>query len=430
MFDEHIYKETFSSLHASNETLTEVIKMTQENKKRLKAKRIRIAVVCAAAAMLLACTALAVYYANTVLAYFNGDTALIEPAVQVVDKVMEQGEYKIFVDSTLSDAHSTVVGLTIEALTDEAAAALNSDSFRPTGILRFESERTDTAAVAVTYTAVPAEKDSVRRSFSIRLEGIGAPNALRIHLAGDNNEKEIVLALEKQIESLSVAAESNSENSDYFIRSCVLNATGVKLDVEFAETVRGDKIIEIYFRMADGSLKTLSQLCGTASEMDCQRIDKAPGNVYRYIKTFPVLIDPLSVAGVVMNGMEYSFLNSEYTAPAEVPETMRPFLTPFVEADDVFCFFADDVCGHIGASIEKNGGQYTIRYLGRVLAFSPEDVTVTVDGKMYNLEYPATYKDKELVLSSEFFALLGLENTMYYPELGPVHAPENWLVAP
>lgn len=427
-----IYKQTFSSLHASVETLEEVTKMTSENKKAFSIKKLRILPVCAAVIVLLVCTGFAFYYANTALAYFNGDTTLIEPDVQTVDEAQQQGEYMLNVDSILSDAHNTVIGLTIEALTDDAVTTLTNEKFRLTDILRFEPENSD-GLVFVTYTAVPAEADSAKRSFSVHLAGVGAPNTLRLYLDGSSNEEAIVLTLDKQIESLSVVAVEPSEINNYFIRSCQLNATGLTLEVKFEDSVKGDEIVEFYFRMADGSLKTLSQLCGEATNMNFRNAALVTGvqeNSYLYTTTFRTLIDPLQISGIVMNGMEYSFLDSNYVVPAEVPATMRPFLSPFVEINDAFYFYAYDVCEHIDASIEKSGEQYTIRYLDKVLSFTPENKTVTLNGESYDIGFPATYKNDNLCLSRDCFTLLGLNNSMYYPENGPVHAPENWLVTP
>ena len=426
------YKDTFSSLHASAETLEEVMKMTQENKKAFSTKRLRVLPVCAVVTALLICTAFAIYYANTVLTYFNGDTTLIEPNVQAVDEVQQQGEYMLNVDSILSDAHNTVIGLTIEALTDDAATTLTNERFRPTDILRFDPESSD-GVVSVTYTAVPSEADSVKRSFSIHLAGVGAPNTLRLYLDSSSDEEAIVLTLDKQIESLSVTAVEPSEINNYFIRSCELNATGLTLEVKFEDSVKGDKIVEFYFRMADGSLKTLSQLCGKATGVNSRNTALSTGvqeHAYLYTTTFRTLIDPLQISGILMNGMEYSFLDSNCVVPAEVPTTMRPFLTPFVEINDSFYFYAYDVCEHIDASIEKDGEQYTIRYLDKTFSFTPENKTATLNGELYDLDHPATCENNNLCLSGECFALLGLGQSMYYPENGPVHAPENWLVTP
>lgn len=432
MFNKNIYKETFSSLHASVETLEEVMKMTHENKKAFSIKKLRVLPVCAVVIVLLVCTAFAVYYANTVLAYFNGDTTLIESDVQAVNKVQKQGEYMLNVDSILSDAHNTVIGLTIEALTDDAVTVLTNERFRLEDVLRFDSENPG-GNVFVNYTAVPTEADSSKRSFSVHLAGVGAPNTLRLFLDGSPDEDAIVLTLDKQIESLSVVAVPTSEISNYFIRSCELNATGLTLEVVFENPVKADKIVEFCFRMADGSLKTLSQLCGEATGMNTRNTALVTGvqeNTYLYTATFHTLIDPLQISGILMNGMEYSFLDPDYVVPAEVPATMRPFLTPFVEINDVFYFFAYDVCEHIDASIEKHGEQYTIRYLDKTLSFTPEDKAATLNGELYDLDYPATYKNNDLCLPGDCFALLGLKNSMYYPESGPVHAPENWLVTP
>ena len=185
--------------------------------------------------------------------------------------------------------------------------------------------------------------------------------------------------------------------------------------------------------MADGSLKTLSQLCGKATSMNSRNTALATGvqeNSYLYTTTFRTLIDPLQISGILMNGMEYSFLDPNDVVPAEVPVAMRPFLTPFVEMNDSFYFYAYDVCEHIDASIEKLGEQYTIRYLDKIFSFTPENRTVTLNGEVYDLDYPATYDNNSLCLSGDCFTLLGLKHSMYYPENGPVHAPENWLVTP
>ena len=432
MFDKKTYKETFSSLHVSEDVLKEVMSMTQENKKTFRIKKYRALPICAVIMSLFVGTAFAACFANTVLNYFNGDTALIEPDIQVVDEVQKQGEYMLSVDSILSDAHNTVIGLTIEALTNDAVTILNSEGFRPTDILRFDSENGG-GMVSVTYTALPAATGSAKRSFSIHLAGIAVPNTLRLYLNGCSDEEAMVLTLDNQIESLTVTAVPASEISDYFIRSCELNATGLALEVEFKDTVKADKIVEFYFRMADGSLKTLSQLCGEATGTDFQNTARLTGveeNTFLYTVTFRTLIDPLQVAGVIMNGMEYSFFDPDYVVPIEIPVTMRPFLTPFAEVNEVFYFYAYDVCEHIDASIEKREEQYTIQYLDKTLSFTPDNTAATLNGKPYNLDFPATYKDKNLLLSREFFTLLGLENSMYYPERGPVHAPENWLVTP
>ena len=427
-----LYKETFSSLHASVETLEEVMEMTRKSQKGFGIKKLRALPVCAVVIVLLACTGFAVYCANTALTYFSGDTTLIEPDVQTVDEAQQQGEHILNVDSILSDAHNTVIGLTIEPLTDDAVAMLTNERFRLTDILRFDPENSD-GIVSVTYTAVPAEADSVKRSFSVHLAGVGAPNTLRVYLDGSSDEDAIVLSLDKQIESLSVVAAEPAEINNYFIRSCELNATGLTLEVKFEDSVKGDEIIAFCFRMADGSLKTLSQLCGEATNMSFWNTALVTGvqeNSYLYTTTFRTLIDPLQVSGILMNGMEYSFLDSTYAVPAEVPAAMQPFLTPFVEINDAFYFYAYDVCEHIDASIEKHGAQYTIRYLDKVLSFTPENSTITLNGELYDLDFPATYKNDDLCLSRECFALLGLSNSMYYPENGPVHAPENWLVTP
>lgn len=406
---------------------------TATMKKNCNLKRFRPVLVCAALLAVLTLTGFAVYYANSVLLLFHGDPSLVEPYIQSIDETSEKGEYRVTVDSVLADAHSTVIGITVEALTNDAGIALNSNDFNPARIMQFNPKSVDSTVIGVTYAASPAEANLNQRSFAIRLEGVGAPNVVELSL-NDHAADPIVLEIDQQIESLSAEAERPTEIDGYFIRACTLNATGVDFDVEFANqpTVNSPtNIIEIYFRMSDGSLKTLTQLCGKPAGFGNRKITGDPAPAYRYTENFSSLIDPLSVTGVVMNGREYSFIDPEYNTSIDIPDTMRPFLTEFIEIDDTFYFLANDVCKHIGALIQKADNQYTIQYLGREYVFSTEETTATVDGQVCELgAVPVILEDGELALSGNWFSLLGLSSEMYYSDWEIVRAPDYWLVTP
>lgn len=132
-----------------------------------------------------------------------------------------------------------------------------------------------------------------------------------------------------------------------------------------------------------------------------------------------------------MNGMEYSFFDEEYVVPVEIPDSMRPFTTTFVEMNEVFYFYADDVCEHIGAVMEKDGEKYSIRYLGRTIEFQLNDESILVDGEERVLTVTAKFKGQDLLLPKEYFSILGVRDTMYYPQRGgSVQAPDSWLVTP
>lgn len=397
----------------------------------LMKKRLYTIAVCAALAAALMGTAFAVYYRNNALTFFSGDTALIEPAVQAVDETLEGGGFRVHIDSVLSDSHSTVLGVTVEALTDEARDLLNREGqpLRPiTGLLRYRPERRESAAFSGFTREVLSERTDTARSYSIYLDGVGAPDTLHVSLAG-SPEKEIILELEDKLESLTVTDEPVFDENDYFIRSCTLNAAGLALEVQYTRPVTGDRIVEFCFRMADGSLKTLNQILDIPTQLNRSRLPDAGENVYRHTVIFHTLIDPLTVSGVLMNGKEYSFLTGE-AVPAEIPETMRPFLTPFLERGDIFHFSAADVCRHIGACLERNGAQYIIRYLDTTLTVPPGQTGILVNGEPQTMEHPPLLEGEELLLPGSFFRLLSLRGTMFFPTPAPVHAPECWLVTP
>ena len=114
---------------------------TTTMKKICNLRRFRLIPICAALLAALTLTGFAVYYANSVLLSFNGDLSLVEPYIQQIDESTEKDEYCVTVDSVLSDAHSTVIGVTVEALTDDACIALNSADFNPARIMTFNPKK-------------------------------------------------------------------------------------------------------------------------------------------------------------------------------------------------------------------------------------------------------------------------------------------------
>ena len=403
-------------------------------KKYYVRKRLFAITVCAAILIALTGSALAIaYYRNTVISSFEGDTSLIEPAIQIVEEELEQRSYKITVDSVLSDTNSTIIGFTIDGLTNEAVESLSKKNLIKTltTILRFEPE-TSSGIVKTSFHSIAAGSSESSRRISMRLSGVSAPNVLRIHLLDGTETDTITLTLDKTLESLSVTPSPNSENKDYFIRHFDLTAVGAVFEVEFAEPVKGDRIVEFYFRLADGSLKTLSQLCGQSTKVSIiERLYDTTDNTYRYTVKFPSLISPLSISGVIINDTEYSFLDPEYMVPAEVPSTLRPFLTPYIFINDVFYFSAPDFCEHLETTLEEESGQYTIRYLDTVLTCSPDSTTIILNGEHQEAEYPPLLQNGKLILPRSYCNLLQISSDFYYPEIPAVVCdPEYWLITP
>lgn len=394
-------------------------------------KPIFAAIACAALVLALAGTALAVYYRGTALSWFEGDTALVEPSVQEMDEVMEKDGWRVRVDSALSDEYNTILGITIEALTDETREKLDSESFRPLGtIISIQPEEIPASGVGLVCKPDFEQNAVGVRSFSILLEGVGVPNTLRIRFKGDL-EDGMILELTDQVESLTVTAGQAPEEAEYFVRSCTLSPLGVVLEVKFSQPPVGYQAVDFCFRMADGSLKTLAQFSGTTNGMSMSRIDDSSDpDVYLYMESVNRPMDPEEVSGVLMNGREYSFRDAEKVVPAEIPERLRTFRTPFVERDEAFYFSAGDVCRHLGAAMERDGAAYVIRYLDRELTVMPGSGSVLLNGEPVKIGVPALEEEGELLLSGDFFSLLNLSGSFFYLTSGPVHAPDGWLVEP
>lgn len=429
MFDEKKYRESFSVIHASSNLLPDMEKATYKKRERYVSKAIRIAIACLALVSMPAATVLAYNYFKSVSLYFDGDTQLIEPDIQVIDETVEEAKYKVHVDSILADSYSTILGLSIEALSDEAKNELISLEFDLRDIICFGYEGADVSFVSMTYKTSDINAGESIRNFAIRLDGLGAPNTIKVYLK-NNEESAIELNIDKQVEMLSATALPTYKNSDYFISSCELSATQITYEIVYDEPVQGDKIVEIYFRKADGSLITLQQLAGNETEIKLWHVGDLDQNTYRYTQSFSRLINPLSIVGVVMNGVEYSFVDDDYSTEVDIPEPIKPFTSPFVERNSTFYVYAYDACKKMGATIENVDDKYTINYLDNTMEFSIDDNMIYFNGEEKSMESSAMLDGPELLIPSTYIDLLGARIMMYYPEKGKVQPPTDWLITP
>lgn len=429
MFDEKKYRESFSVIHASSNLLSDIQNATYKKRERFTPKAIRIAIACLALALMPTVTVLAYNYFKSVFLYFDGDTELIEQDIQTIDEKVEEVQYKVHVDSLLADSYSTILGLSIEALTDESASTLFSEEFDVRDILCFDYEGTDASFISMTCKASDRTDGESIRNFAIRLDGLGAPNTIRLYLKNDESSA-IELNIDKPVEMLSATALPEYKQDDYFISSCELSATQITYEIIYDESVQGDKIVEIYFRKADGSLITLQQLAGNETEIKLWYEGEPEDNIYRYTQPFQTLINPLSIVGVVMNGVEYSFVNDDYSTEVDIPESLKPFLSSFVERNNTFYVSANDVCEKLGATIEQTVGKYTIGYLDNTMVFSIDDKKIQVNGEEKSMDSSAIFDGDELLIPSTYVDCLGVRIMMYYSERGNVQSPKEWLITP
>ncbi len=431
MFDENKYRESFSVIHASDNLLSEIEKATYKNvkQKRYIPRVSQIAMVCLALILIPGITVFAYNKMKSVVLFFDGDTTQIEKDIQVVEETAEGSQYRACVDSMLADSYSTILGISIEALSEDAKTELFSENFDIRDVLSFDYGETDASFISMSWKFSDEKDGEAIRNFAVRLDGLGAPNTIRLQVKEDDDSV-IELNIDKSVESLSASAISDYKDGDYFIDSCELSATQITYLVTFDEPVQGDKIVEIYLRNADGSLSTLQQLAGNDTEIKIWHEGDPAQNTYRYTQPFSTVINPLSIVGVIMNGVEYSFLDAEYSTKVDIPESMKPFLSPFVERNSTFYAYASDICEKIGASIENSGEKYTIRYLNNTLVFHVGNPKVYLNGDEKETDSSAIMEGDELLIPGNYVDFLSVRKMMYYPEKGNVQPPEYWLITP
>ena len=223
------------------------------------------------------------------------------------------------------------------------------------------------------------------------------------------------------------------KNDDYFITSCELSASQITYLVDFDEPVEGDRIVEIYFRKEDGSLVTLQQLGENVVSSHFSHEGDPAFKRYRYTYTFSNMIDTSPIVAVVMNGVEYSFTDHFYHKEVDVPETLRPFLSPYTEKDDTYYVYAYDVCEKLGATLQYDEGDYTICYLNNTIGFSLGKDKIYLNGEERDMGGAAAILEgDELLLPDKYIECLGVSIKRFYPtgRKSRSHSPDEWLITP
>ena len=88
-------------------------------------------------------------------------------------------------------------------------------------------------------------------------------------------------------------------------------------------------------------------------------------------------------------------------------------------------------CEKLGATIKNDDGNYAIRYLNNTIEVSLGEYKLYLNGEERDMGGAVAMLDgDELLLPRSYIDCLGARISMYYPEKGRVHSPEEWLITP
>ena len=395
-------------------------------------QKIRLAAAAAAVVGLLAGTALAAAGQWNVLDFFyEGDTS---PAVNYVNNQVysvSDDNYTLSVTSSVADTRSAYLLVTVEAKTDEARAALMADGFEnmDTFFVRvLEDEAAEpepTPEVDGPVAEVPAlagsismgEEENLRtgtsRTFTINVQPISAAtNGVRLRL-GVMSEDDYVelpldpvepIELEINAEGEGRGAASHIEGGPVTLGRISVSPLSLHLDYSYRQEA-GEPFPLLFFRMADGSLRTWAQMVdndGSGSFYSNDGVVSASRDCQ-----FRSVVDLSQLNAVVFGGMAYP-LDGGRPEAVKIDPALYPFQVPLMEPlseNSGYSVPVRALCEGLGVEcIWDNEAQTaTMTYRGVTIVLTPGITTALVNGQPVEMYDAPAVQDGKLAAEHQIF---------------------------
>jgi len=340
--------------------------------------------------------------------FFTGDTAYLEPFVQTSGEYAADDGFVLTVEQTLVTAQQALVIFSVEALTDEAAAALHADTFMGMDTFDFGPAGNGNAHFGGWMIRDLTERNTdTKRYFAITVSDMSNENEVDffIRLNKMTDAQKIIIPMQTNIETYAfVLACASGEDA-------VLQFTPLGISLERTVDTNGDMTLGaiggLYFRMADGEIATFNQLLrkhGIWSMSD--------GRV-ELTAMFREIVSISEFAAIILDGVEYSIADTSITAPFVPDPTTQPFeLQPYLRGH--LWIPLEELSKHIGASFSRDAAANTatVEYRGQTFEIVADSTIIVRNGEIIDFddEMDATFvsEDGRLMVSSRLFDLMGL----------------------
>lgn len=418
-----------------------------EERRLYMKQRMRFAVSLAAALVLLGGSALAVAGNWNVLnAFFEGDTSAAQGLVDEQARSVSDGSFTLTVSSSASDGQTAYLLATVTGETPEAVETLMAEDFENMDTWNYDRIETETddppaeSGGAIMISNLGAgEEEQLRtensRTWALDMGVTEQTTAIQLWLGVMGREWTLEIPL-SQVQSVTVDVHASGEGVP-----TVFNASGGTLTVEqvtlspFTCSFRVSWWKEaeplVFFRMADGSLRTTGQMMHFT---DGDRIGESEdGYLFDWNYEFHQVQDLEQIRGIILFGREYPLDGSE-PFDVTVDEKLYPFQIPLMDR-----LSEDSGYGvPVRALCEGLGGTCVWDNATKTAVCTYRDVTVTltlgsgtalVNGEPVALENPPANQDGSLAVNcGVFLDAWQIQMAAVADESGSEHVA--WVVTP
>lgn len=418
-----------------------------EERRLYMKQRMRFAVSLAAALVLLGGSALAVAGNWNVLnAFFEGDTSAAQGLVDEQARSVSDGSFTLTVSSSASDGQTAYLLATVTGETPEAVETLMAEDFENMDTWNYDCIETETddppaeSGGAIMISNLGAgEEEQLRtensRTWALDMGVTEQTTAIQLWLGVMGREWTLEIPL-SQVQSVTVDVHASGEGVP-----TVFNASGGTLTVEqvtlspFTCSFRVSWWKEseplVFFRMADGSLRTTGQMMHFT---DGDRIGESEdGYLFDWNYEFHQVQDLEQIRGIILFGREYPLDGSE-PFDVTVDEKLYPFQIPLMDRLSVDSGYGVPVralCEGLGGTCVWDNATKTAvcTYRDVTVALTLGSGTALVNGEPVALENPPANQDGSLAVNcGVFLDAWQIQMAAVADESGSEHVA--WVVTP
>lgn len=350
-------------------------------------KKIKTAIIVLAVLVLSSGTVLAASYFGLLNEVFDGDTSYLEGSVQKPNASVTDGRFTLTVEEYLAAENQVMVLFAVRAETAEALAELTAtnergrDTFWDMDTLSFYAPDADVPVFSGWQLSPYPNKDTEdTRHYILKADSMDNPQRLPV-----------VLRLNKMAEPNSITLDMTPNITTNNFRlsddlSVKINAIGINVIKHYAEEQPEIVKPEIFFRTVNGDIMTNCQIYTFSS--GAQDKDNARGGVNitnRFIAK--AIVDPKTLASIIIDGREYSLADGAYLGEPEIPAELQAFIVNGYRGEDGYGVPLDEIAAHVGADWQFDAatGKATMTYRNTTTELTAGDQTAVINGREVDL---------------------------------------------
>lgn len=409
---------------------------------RARTRKLRLAAVLTAGAVLLAGAALALNQSLDFLSlFFRGDTTPIQDYVEDSPTTVTDGRFSLTLLSSVTDGQRILFLVQIDALTEEAAEILFSEDFThmDTFHLSYDNPERDVIIRGLSSHEALTARTATSRTFSMETDTKNLSGTLGLWLEVMSKDHCLEIPINQDMNVISLVSGEITTAPDgliYILNTLSLTPIALRLNVSYYNHSLDSPTLNILFLKKDGTILSQGQsISPFGGSLGYETRDDKPSGYHQWSGHYTLNTpqDLSTLEAIIIEDRAFP-LDGSPAYPADVDPLLYASYLPLGERmeyngeDKGFSLPATALCDRLGAEWSQSpDGTVTATYRGVTLTLATNSDQVLEDGVPRQLCFPAFLQGGELYVANNAFdtwdvSISWTEDSVDHPNL--------WLLIP